>query len=87
MPGQHLKKLNTRRVVHKSTGGMLNSIPEPVGLVGNAPSSLTSNTVALSIWWREGLKENRAVNSEILASAEGWGEGRILLFWNVGPAS
>jgi hypothetical protein len=57
VPGQHLKKLNARRVVHKSTGGMLNSIPEPVGLVGNAPSSLTSNTVALSILWREGLKE------------------------------
>lgn len=33
------------RVVHKSAGGMLTSIPEPVDLVGTAPS-LTSNTVA-----------------------------------------
>ena len=39
-------KLNSRRVVHKSTGGMLNPIPEPVDPVGNAPSS-SLNTVAL----------------------------------------
>src|SRR5208282_3099784 len=31
---------------HKSTGGILHSIPVPVGLVGNAPHRLTSNTVA-----------------------------------------
>jgi len=42
MPHQHLKR---RRVVHKSTGGTLAAIPEPVDLVGNAPS-LTLNTVA-----------------------------------------
>ena len=38
-------KLKSRRVVHKSTGGMLNPIPEPVDPVGNAPSS-SLNTVA-----------------------------------------
>ena len=38
-------KLKSRRVVHKSTGGMLNSIPAPVDPVGNAPSS-SLNTVA-----------------------------------------
>ena len=30
------KQLTRQRVVHKSTGGMLNSIPEPVDPVGNA---------------------------------------------------
>jgi hypothetical protein len=38
-------KLKSRRVVHKSTGGMLNPIPAPVDPVGNAPSS-SLNTVA-----------------------------------------
>src|SRR5713226_5473840 len=46
MPGrQRPGKLNRRRVVHKSTGGMLNSIPAPVDPVGNVPSS-SLNTVA-----------------------------------------
>jgi len=39
---------NSSRVVHKSTGGTLHSIPEPVDLVGNA-ASLLSNTVAQRI--------------------------------------
>lgn len=43
--GERLRKSKSRRVVHKSTGGMLNPIPEPVDPVGNAPS-LSSNTVA-----------------------------------------
>ena len=46
MPGrQRPGKLNRRRVVHKSTGGMLNPIREPVDPVGKAPSS-SLNTVA-----------------------------------------
>ena len=46
MPGpQRLKKLKGRRVVHKSTGGTLHAIPQPVDPVGNAPSS-PFNTVA-----------------------------------------
>jgi hypothetical protein len=40
---ERLKNLKSRRVVHKSTGGTLRAVPEPVDLVGNAPSS---NTVA-----------------------------------------
>ena len=36
-------------VAHKSTGGTLNSIPEPVDPVGNASHHLTDNTVALSL--------------------------------------
>jgi hypothetical protein len=39
-----------RRVTHKSTGGILEPIPEPVDPVdpvGNAPDYLTNNTVAL----------------------------------------
>jgi hypothetical protein len=43
MPG-----VNDRRVAHKSTGGIPPKIPTPVGPVGNAPSHLTPNTVALS---------------------------------------
>ena len=34
-------------VAHKSTGGFLNSFPEPVDPVGNASDRLTNNTVAL----------------------------------------
>lgn len=34
-------------VAHKSTGGMLNAIPQPVDPVGNASDRLTNNTVAL----------------------------------------
>ncbi len=35
-----------RRVTHKSTGGILKHLPEPVDPVGNAPNYLTTNTVA-----------------------------------------
>ena len=47
------KQLTGRGVFHKSTGGILPSIPEPVDPVGNA-APLKSNTVALipSIWKR-----------------------------------
>jgi hypothetical protein len=45
MPGMTRNHIEPRRVAHKSTGGMLHSIPEPVDPVGNAPP-LTSNTVA-----------------------------------------
>ncbi len=40
-------RLSFRPVVHKSTGGILPKIPEPVDPVGNAPRHLTPNTVAL----------------------------------------
>ena len=43
MPKPRMKQ---RRVVHKSTAGILNSIPEAVDLVGNPPTGLTVNTVA-----------------------------------------
>jgi hypothetical protein len=43
----HRKQLRGRRVVHKSIGGILPSVPEPVDPVGNA-ARLKSNTVALS---------------------------------------
>ena len=42
-------RLNPRCVAHKSTGGILPKIPEPVDLVGNAPLPLTLNTVALPL--------------------------------------
>jgi hypothetical protein len=44
MPGTRMKH---RRAVHKSTAGILNSTPEAVDPVGNPPSGLTENTVAL----------------------------------------
>jgi len=43
-----MPRVNERRVVHKSTGGIPPKIPTPVGPVGNAPNHLTPNTVALS---------------------------------------
>jgi hypothetical protein len=39
--------MKQRRVVHKSTAGILTTIPEAVDLVGNSPPGLTNNTVAL----------------------------------------
>jgi hypothetical protein len=45
----HRKLLTGGRVVHKSTGGITPSIPEPVDLVGNA-ALLKSNTVAFVRW-------------------------------------
>jgi hypothetical protein len=44
MPNPRMKQ---RRVVHKSTAGILKPIPEAVDLVGNPPPRLTTNTVAL----------------------------------------
>ena len=43
MPNPRMKH---RRVVHKSTAGILKPIPEAVDLVGNPPPGLTNNTVA-----------------------------------------
>src|SRR5215472_1212423 len=43
MPNPRMKQ---RRVVHKSTAGILKTIPEAVDLVGNPPPGLTNNTVA-----------------------------------------
>jgi hypothetical protein len=39
-------RMKHRRVVHKSTAGIPNAIPEAVDLVGNPPPGLTENTVA-----------------------------------------
>src|SRR5215813_10848263 len=44
MPNERMKH---RWVVHKSTAGILKPIPEAMGLVGNPPPGLTTNTVAL----------------------------------------
>ena len=44
MPTPRMKQ---RRVVHKSTAGILKPIPEAVDLVGNPPPGLTTKTVAL----------------------------------------
>jgi hypothetical protein len=43
MPNPRMKQ---RRVVHKSTAGILKPIPEAVDLVGNPPPALTTKTVA-----------------------------------------
>ena len=43
MPNPRMKH---RRVVHKSTAGILKPIPEAVDLVGNPPPGLTTKTVA-----------------------------------------
>ena len=41
MPGrERLRKLKSRRVVHKSTGGVLPRTPQPVGPVGNAAATI-----------------------------------------------
>ena len=45
--------IGSQGVAHKSTGGILNSFPQPVDPVGNASHRLTNHTVALP-WSREG---------------------------------
>ncbi len=49
MRGCSRKKLDSLRVAHKSTGGMLYSIPEPVDPVGNAPSTRLLNPYILVV--------------------------------------
>jgi hypothetical protein len=39
-------RMNASSVAHKSTGGTLQSLPEPVDPVGDAPDYLTFKTVA-----------------------------------------
>jgi hypothetical protein len=41
-------RMSATSVAHKSTGGTLQSLPEPVDPVGDAPDYLTFKTVALS---------------------------------------
>jgi hypothetical protein len=67
MPNARLKH---RRVVHKSTAGILETIPEAVGLVGNTPQDLTENTVALPFFAREIREGEHAViyQTALLAS-------------------
>src|SRR5271167_4626322 len=60
MPGrERLRKVKSRRVVHKSTGGVLPRTPEPVDPVGNAPPPSPFNTVAHPRR-RRGLSRNQA---------------------------
>jgi hypothetical protein len=58
MPNAHLTTTHAKHralansvgpqvVAHKSTGGIVNSFPEPVDPVGNASHRLTNHTVAL----------------------------------------
>ena len=49
-------------VAHKSTGGILNSFPEPVDPVGNASHRLTNDTVALPVRARGRGGKQRAYN-------------------------
>lgn len=44
--------IGSQGVAHKSTGGILNSFPQPVDPVGNASHRLTNHTVALP--WSKG---------------------------------
>jgi hypothetical protein len=68
-----------RVVAHKSTGGILNSFPQPVDPVGNASDRLTNNTVALP--WSKGRGyqthlEALCVPSPFMCK----GEGRVRVF-------
>jgi hypothetical protein len=62
-------------VAHKSTGGTLTSIPQPVDPVGNASPHLTNNTVALP--WSKGSGhqthlEALSVPSPFMCKGEGF---------------
>jgi hypothetical protein len=60
MPTPRMKQ---RRVVHKSTAGILKPIPEAVDLVGNPPPGLTTKTVALL---HQRVSANRRSRSKLL---------------------
>jgi hypothetical protein len=60
MPTPRMKQ---RRVVHKSTAGILKPIPEAVDLVGNPPPGLTTKTVALL---HQRVSANRRSRSQLL---------------------
>jgi hypothetical protein len=74
MPGpEHLRKLKSRRVVHKSTGGVLPRTPEPVDPVGNPPSAASFNTVAHPNplpTGREGIRKNHIFSTIALPNSE-----------------
>jgi hypothetical protein len=74
MPNRRMKH---RRVVHKSTAGILKSIPEAVDPVGNPPPGLTTKTVA-------SLQQRGTTNHTltwflggrlIRSKTKGWGSG------------
>jgi hypothetical protein len=73
MPNPRMKQ---RRVVHKSTAGILKPIPEAVDLVGNPPPGLTTKTVAP-------LQQQRAANRCVLCVPpwrsrwSNWGSSRV----------
>ena len=60
MPNPRMKH---RRVVHRSTAGILKPIPEAVDPVGNPPPGLTTNTVALL---QQRVSANRRSRSRFL---------------------
>jgi hypothetical protein len=64
MPNPRLKH---RRVVHKSTAGILKPIPEAVDLVVNPPPGLTTNTVALL---QQQVSANRRSRSNLYGCTE-----------------
>jgi hypothetical protein len=77
-----MPRVNERRVVHKSTGGIPPKIPTPVGSVGNAHNHLTPNTVALSASQSANFcvlceKIENTAHVRAFSSIEGLGEARM----------
>src|ERR1700722_9136615 len=77
MPGRdRLRKLKSRRVLHKSTGGVLPRTPQPVDPVGNPPPPSPLNTVAhLPAAAPAGLL-SRKITGEVLEAATTVNNGR-----------
>lgn len=67
--------IGSQGVAHKSTGGILNSFPQPVDPVGNASHRLTNHTVALPLfvfvlatWWTGVRAHGGHIGSEFKVS-------------------
>ena len=67
-------RMKQRRVVHKSTAGILKPIPEAVDLVGNPPPRLTTNTVALL---HQRVSANRRSVEKPYVATSGWRDGGL----------
>ena len=71
MPGrERLRKLKSRRAVHKSTGGVLPRTPQPVDPVGNPPAPTVASQYSCSPTGRDaaGLL-SRNVTGEVSEAA------------------
>jgi len=70
--------IGSQGVAHKSTGGILNSFPQPVDPVGNASHRLTNHTVALPLFYGRELGRGCLNANALWQSRPGKARSRLL---------